>query len=113
MKTSKKPKTSKKDFLFAEIKKDIKDEEVLEGLLIRPAILMTSFITFVIAMFMLLVGNFKWGGSLIIFSFVLNIYTIYQSLSDEKSIFRTLNLVFKLVFFIAEIVAFNWLLLTI
>lgn len=103
-------KGKKKDFLFNEIKNDIKEGEILEGMVLRPMILMISFISFIAAMFILLLGNMKWGGSLLIFGFVLNLYSVYQSLEDEASIFRTLNISFKLVLFLSEIVVFNWLL---
>ena len=95
---------------FSFRKEDFSRENFIEGGIIRPAILMVSFITFIIAMFFLLLGNLKWGGSLIIFSFIFNLYSIYISFTDEESIFRTMNLVFKLVLFTAEIVFFNYLL---
>lgn len=104
-------KVSGKDFLFTEVKQEIKAGEALEGLVIRPAVLMVSFISFIFAMFFILLQNLKWGGSLIIFAFVLNIYSIYQSLSDNPSIFRTLNVIFKIVMFIAEIIVFNYILI--
>lgn len=87
---------------------DFSKENLIEGGLIRPILLMISFFTFIYAMFLLLIGNLKWGGSLIIFSFILNLYSIYLSLTDKPSIFRTLNLAFKIFIFIAEIYAFNW-----
>lgn len=102
-----------KKFLLGMTEKDFSRENFIEGGLIRPAILMTSFFVFIFAMFLLLMGDLKWGGSLIIFAFVLNLYSIYESLSDEKSIFRTMNLGFKFVLFFFEIVAFNWVLIQI
>lgn len=96
---------------------DFSKENIIEGGVIRPGILMISFATFIGSMFLLLLGSQgnetaqKWGGSLIIFSFVLIMQSIYTSLTDEPSIFRTLNLGFKIVLFAAEIMAFNYLLL--
>ena len=98
----------RKSFKFR--KSDFSRENLIEGGLIRPAILMTSFFTFIIAMFLLLIGDLKWGGSLIIFSFVLNLYSIYESLCDVPSIFKKMNLGFKFVLFLCEIVAFNYVL---
>lgn len=97
-------------YIFGLTEKDFSRENFLEGAVIRPAILMSAFATFIIAMFLLLTNNLKWGGSLIIFSFILNLYAIYQSLADKPSIFRNLNIGFKLVLFLSEIVAFNWIL---
>ena len=91
-------------------KDDFSKENLIEGGFIRPTILMVSFFTFILAMFLLLVGDLKWGGSLIIFSFVINMYSIYESLGDESSIFKKMNLGFKFILFICEILAFNWLL---
>lgn len=101
---------TEKEAIFGMIRKDINSENFLEGAIIRPAVLMLSFAAFIAAMFLLLVGNLKWGGSLIILSFVLNMYAIYESLTDEASIFRTLNIAFKLMLFLAEVAAFNWVL---
>lgn len=98
----------KKSFSFR--KEDFSRENFIEGGIIRPAILMISFVTFLVAMFLLLLGNLKWGGSLIIFSFIFNMYSIYTSFTDEPSVFRTMNLVFKLILFGAELVFFNYLL---
>ena len=98
-------------------KGDFTRENLIEGGLIRPAILMASFIFFIGAMFLLVLGAQgsvtaqKWGGSLIIFSFILNLQSIYTSLTDKPSIFRKLNLGFKLVLFTFEILAFNYLLI--
>ena len=109
-KISKQKKPSKKEFLFSEIKHDLKGDAAMEGLVLRPALLMSAFLTFIGAMFLMLIGNLKWGGSLLIFSFVLNLYSIYQSFCDNDSIFRTLNLFFKIVLLVGEILAFNWIL---
>ena len=100
-------------YIFGLTDKDFTKENFIEGALIRPGLLMLGFSAFVCGMFLLLLNNYKWGGSLIIFSFVLNLYTIYESLKDEPSVFRTLNIGFKLVLFIAEIMAFNWTLLNV
>lgn len=108
-KSHKDDKSSEK-FLFGMNREDFNKENFFEGAIIRPGVLMLAFVAFIFAMFFLLSNNYKWGGSLIIFSFVLNLYAIYQSLTDEESIFRNMNIVFKLVLFIFEIIAFNWLL---
>lgn len=99
---------------------DFSRENLIEGGLIRPAILMASFISFIVAIFLLLLGakdinmNYlKWGGSLIIFSFILNLFSIYESLKDAPSIFKSMNLGFKLTLFLIEIITFNWLLIQI
>lgn len=97
--------------LFKFSKEDFSKENFVEGAVIRPAIMMVSFFVFVGALFLLLLGNVKWGGSLIVFSFILNLDSIYKSLLDEASIYRTMNLLFKLVLFVIEIVAFNYVLL--
>ena len=106
-----------KSKLFEFTKEDFSRENFIEGGIIRPAVLMSAFIMFMIAMFLLLLGAkgdtvaMKWGGSMIIFSFILNLEAIYMSLTDTSSIFRTLNLAFKIVLFIAEIYIFNWILI--
>lgn len=75
-------------------------------------------------MILFFLGDLKWGGSAIIFSFVLNLYSIYQSLTehhdDNESGMtpeevqlknqRDFKVVFKLILFILEIVSFNYLL---
>lgn len=110
-------KKSKKYFLGM-TQADFSKENMIKGGLIRPAILMVSFLTFVVSLLLLLfslkadpitAANYlKWGGSGIIFSFVLNLYSIYESLGDKSSIFKKLNLGFKFALFLGEIVAFNW-----
>ncbi len=108
---------SREGFHF--LKSDFSKENVIEGGVIRPLILMLSFVTFLLGMFLLLLGSqgnasfLKWGGSAIIFSFVLNLQSIYTSLTDEPSFFRTMNLSFKMVLFLFEIMAFNYVLITI
>ena len=76
---------------------------------------MTAFFSFVIALLLLVFGiqleNYdyiKWGGSFIIFSFIFNMYSIYESLKDEPSIFKTLNLIFKITLLILEIFVIGW-----
>ena len=108
-------KESRRGFEFIEA--DFSKENFLEGALLRPAVLLISFISFLVGVFLMLLGVpsrgeelLMWGGSAVIFAFVLNIQSIYFSLNDEPSYFRTMNLVFKLILFIAEIVAFNFLL---
>jgi len=106
-----------KSKLFKFTKDDFSKENFIEGGIIRPAILMLAFLIFILAMFLLLLGAkgdltaMKWGGSMIIISFILNLEAIYLSLTDKPSIFRTLNLGFKIVLFIAEIYIFNWILI--
>ena len=104
-------KKNKEKHIFGMSDEDFSKENFIEGGIIRPAVLMLAFISFIGAMFLLLIGNLKWGGSLIIFSFIVNLYSIYQSFTDENSIFKTLNIAFKLVLFISEIIAFNWVLM--
>lgn len=99
---------SKKEHSF---KEEFNQKNFVEGAIIRPAIQMLSFVTFIIAMFLLLIENYKWGGSMILFSFILNIESIYKSLTDEESIYRTMNLGFKLILFISEIFIFNYVLM--
>lgn len=109
--------TQKKRKGFVFTKDDFSKENVIEGALLRPLLLLLSFFAFIVAMFLLVMGvggsrsALGWGGSLILFAFVVNIYAIYLSLTDEPSVYRNLNLVFKLVLFTAEIVAFNYVLL--
>lgn len=83
-------------------------EKFIEGAIIRPLIMMASFLTFIVAIFLLLIGDLKWGGSFIIFSFILNLNSIYLSLTDEISKYRNANLIFKVVLFLIEIAVFNW-----
>ena len=99
------------DYLYGSLAKDVSGMHFIEGAIIRPATLLLSFVIFLFAMFFLVGGSMKWGGSLIIFSFILTLSSIYQSLTDEEGLFRTMNLTFKLVLFIAEVIAFNMLLL--
>jgi len=100
-----------KSYIFGLTEKDFTKEKFIEGAIIRPSILLTAFVSFISAMFLLLIQNYKWGGSLIIFSFIFNLYTIFESLKDEESVFRTLNIGFKLILFLSEVMAFNWILL--
>ena len=95
-----------KKHFFKMTDEDFSRENLIEGGLIRPVILMTSFFTFLLAMFLLLMRNYKWGGSLIVFSFVFTLYSIYQSLKDKSSIFKRMNLAFKFILFLFEIVIF-------
>ncbi len=107
-----KKKETRKGFSFT--KEDFSKKNIIEGGVVRPVILLLAFSLFILAMFFVLLGvqgatwGLKWGGSLVIFSFILNMYAVYLSLCDEPSIFRTLNLIFKLVLFAAEIVALNF-----
>lgn len=101
---------TKSNKLFKFTKEDFSKANFVEGAIIRPAIQFIAFFTFIGSLFLLLIGDLKWGGSLIIFSFILNLYSIYKSLTDESSIYRTMNLIFKLVLFIIEIATFNYVL---
>lgn len=103
-------KSKKDNFLLKGIKKDLSDGNFIEGVFMRPALLNLAFLSFILAVYLFTIGNLKWGGSLIIFSFILNLYSIYQSLTDEPSLFRNLNLAFKLVLFIVEVLIFNFIL---
>lgn len=104
-------KSNKESKIFSFSDKDFSKENFLEGAIIRPAIMIVSFFSFIGALFLLILGNILWGGSLIVFSFVLNLDSIYKSLLDESSIYRTMNLFFKLALFVVEIIAFNYVLL--
>ena len=101
------------------VKEDFSRESVIEGGVIRPLILMAAFVTFLLGMFLLLLGAqgnsaaLKWGGSAVLFSFIINLQSIYSTLTDEPSYFRTLNLGFKMVLFLSEIMAFNFVLVSI
>ena len=111
-------KESKKSNSFHFTSEDFSKENVIEGGVIRPIILMISFVTFLLGMFLLLGSQLnpeflKWGGSAILFSFILNLYSIYLSLVDKASFFRTMNLIFKLVLFVSEIIAFNYVLVSV
>ncbi len=107
---------SKKKSLLGMSEKDFTKENFIEGGLIRPGIMMIAFFSFVIALLLLVFGAnaggveayYKWGGSLAIFSFVFNMYSIYQSLTDEPSIFKNLNLTFKFVLLFFEVFILGW-----
>mgnify|MGYP001810160138 CR=1 FL=1 len=102
-------KEEKKKFMGMS-EKDFSKENFIEGGVIRPAILMLSFVSFLIAMYLLLIGNLKWGGSAILFSFILNMYSIYQSIGYNPSDFKKMNFEFKFTLYIVEIIMFNWVL---
>lgn len=99
-----------KKTLFRMREEDFTKENFIEGGIVRPLILIIAFFTFILAMFLLLIGELKWGGSLIIFSFILNQYSIYESLKDEPSIFKKMNLAFKFMLFTSEIVGMGFVL---
>ena len=101
----------KKKRILGISEKEFSSKNILEGMIIRPAIFMVSFISFVLAMFLLIFNDLKWSGSLIIFAFILNLETIYKSLTDKPSIYRTMNLIFKLTMFISEIILFNYVII--
>lgn len=107
-----KAKKSKKFFLGM-TEEDFSRENLIKGGFIRPLILMVSFLTFVLSMLAVVfsvkadavsqANYLRWGGSGIIFAFVLNLYSIYQTLGDKPSIFKNLNLIFKLALFALEV----------
>lgn len=103
-------KSKKKQVLLDGIQKDLSDGSFFRGAIVRPTILTVSFLAFVASLFLVIAGDLRWGGSLVVFSFVLTLYSIYESLTDELSVFRNLNLIFKIALFVAEIVVFNWVL---
>ena len=77
-------KISRKDsihrgYIFGLTEKDFTREKFVEGAFIRPLILMLAFTIFIISMFLLLIGNYKWGGSGIIFSFIMKYTNITQT----------------------------------
>lgn len=109
---NKKIKNKEKTFLGLN-KEELSRDNFIEGAIIRPAIQMLAFVSFIIAVFLLLIENYKWGGSMIVFSFVLNIESLYKSLKDKPSIYRSMNLGFKLIMFLAEIVIFDYILMKI
>ncbi len=89
MKGKMKNKSKNKHFLGIK-DDDFSRENFIEGGIIRPLILMTAFFSFVVALLLLVFGiqleNYdyiKWGGSFIIFSFIFNMYSVYESLKDE------------------------------
>ena len=100
-----------KSKLFSFTKEDFSKENFVEGAIIRPGILFVSFFTFIASLFLFLARNPKWGGSLIIFSFILNLYSSYTSLTDENTIYRTMNLLFKISLLLIEIIAFYYLII--
>ncbi|NQZ84204.1 MAG: hypothetical protein HRU03_00660 [Nanoarchaeales archaeon] len=108
-----KSKTTQQRYLFGLSEKDFTKENFIEGAIIRPSMLLAALVSFILGMFLLLIDNYKWGGSLIVFSFIINIYALFQSFGDEDSIYRTLNIGFKLVLFLSEIMAFNYVLINI
>lgn len=107
-----KSKKGKKYFLGM-TSKDFSRENMIEGGLVRPLILLLSFLTFVISMLFVVfsvkadpitqANYLRWGGSGIIFAFVLNLYSIYETLGDKPSIFKNMNLIFKLALFTLEV----------
>jgi hypothetical protein len=109
----KKSKTTEQKYLFGLSEKNFTKENFIEGAIIRPSLLLGALTSFILGMFMLLIDNYKWGGSLILFSFILNIFALYRSFGDDDSIFKTLNIGFKLILFLSEIMAFNWVLINI
>lgn len=91
-------------------KEEFTQENIIEGGLIRPLLLLGSLVTFIVAMFLMLFGNLKWGGSLIIISFIFTLYSIYLSFTDDDSVFRTMNLILKFTLFTSQVLLFNYLL---
>ena len=119
MKHPRKPVLHKEKPRKSFIKSDFTRENIIKGGLIRPGILVISFLSFIggITLFFdALQGSLnamKWAGSLLIFSFILTAYSIFTSLQDEHSIFRTLNVAFKVTLFVFEISIFHQLILLI
>lgn len=109
-----------KKYFLGMTQEDFSKENLITGGLIRPAILMTSFLTFVGALLLVVfsvkadpiteANYLRWGGSGIIFAFILNLYSIYDSLGDKPSIFKNLNLVFKLSLFFLEVFLMGYVL---
>lgn len=104
-------KESKGSAFVGSLKKELNTNKFLEGAILRPVLLLLATASFIVAMFFLLAGNLKWGGSLILFSFVMNLYAIYLSLIDEPSTYRSFNLSLKLIIFLSEVAAFNWVII--
>jgi hypothetical protein len=113
IKKIKKSNTTEQKYLFGLTEKDFTKENFIEGAIIRPSMLLAALVSFILGMFLLLIDNYKWGGSLILFSFIINVSALYQSFGDEDTIFRTLNIGFKLILFLSEVMAFNWTLINI
>ncbi len=119
MKKPKKPVLHKKKIRTSFTREDFSKENIIQGGFIRPGILILSFLSFLGGMIFFiksLQGSFeamKWAGSLLIFSFILTAQSIYTSLKDEHTIFRTLNVGFKMVLFVFEISIFHQVLLLI
>ncbi len=117
MKKPRKPILHKAKETFKLSKRDFSKENVIEGAIIRPAILTLSFVSFLVGVLFFLnaiqtsqADAYKWGGSFILFSFVLTLQSIYSSLKDEPSKFRNYNLGFKSVLLVFEISIFHSLL---
>ncbi len=113
IKSNKKKEKKEKSFMDLFPEEEFTKENFIEGVIYRPAIFLISFLSFIISVFFILIQNYKWAGSFIVFSFTFNIFSLYQSFEDKNSIYRTLNLIFKLTIFIAELVIFNWIIINI
>lgn len=106
----KKKKLREESVLFGISEKEFTKGQFIEGAVVRPGILFFAFASFVVALFLLLLGNLKWGGTLVVISFIANMYSIYLSLGDKPSVYRNMNIAFKLILFVAEIISFSWVL---
>jgi hypothetical protein len=101
------------------VKEDFSKENLIQGGLIRPGILVLSFLSFMAGIILFIdalqgsLNAMKWAGSLMIFSFILTAYSIYTSLQDEHSVFRNLNVGFKVTLFVFEISIFHQIMLLI
>lgn len=113
MKKPKKPVLHKEKVRTKFSKEDFTKENLIKGAFIRPGILTLSFLTFVGGLVLFIealqgsLEAMKWAGSLLIFSFILTAQSIYTSLRDEHSVFRTYNVGFKVVLFVFEISIFH------
>jgi len=101
---------SKYEHLISKIKLDIKNKKFIEGIFLRPFVTLSGVLLFFTAIYLIIIGELKWGGSLIIMSFLINLSSIYDSLIDKTSIYRNLNLNFKFFMLIFEVAAFNYIL---
>lgn len=53
-------------------------------------------------------GDLKWGFSLLIMSFFMNLAAIYATLVDDGNKFQIRNLIAKIIMFIFQVIMFNW-----
>ena len=68
----------------------------------------TALTLFAVAMYMIfLQQDVKWGMSVIIISFFLNLAAIYITLTIDHEKMEIMNLVWKMGLFVAQIMVFN------